>query len=348
MRGRHLVAKNKKKVAVMGAGGYVGRHLVRAMSSRHRVEPVIIPRDGLAPLYSQHDMTDHMDDYPFEYFYLYDDEVPGDSYYHELQDDDLREVMCSIEEADVLVNLAGSGRQSARNPYHESVEKSAAVASFLARQVGAPIVHLSGLGASAGSPVAYLAAKYRAELHIRKSGTRRVIFRPSYIVGGGDHLSSYVAGAAPKGRGGRTRRHPGADAPPAVDVYNSPRAMQPIHIDDAVSLIMWAVRTLLKPRRPARQKGGSAVAILDMVGPDKIPFYDYMSALAENAGAAARPISMEQAYARALRDPESAPFGVDDLGIITGGYTGNYQRLVEATGVRPRSVLHMLEAGRLP
>lgn len=341
----------KKKVAVMGAGGYVGRHLVRAMSSgRGAVEPIIIPRDGLAPLYDRHDILDHVDDYPFSYDDMYAGDLPDDTYYDDLaEDDDLREVMCSIEDAGVLVNLAGSGRQSARSPYHESVERSAAVAAFLARQAGAPIVHMSGLGASATAPVAYLAAKYAAESYVKKSGMRHVIFRPSYIVGGGDRLSSYVAGAAPEGRGGRTRRRRlGAGAPPAVDVYDSSRAMQPIHIDDAVSLIMWAVRALLKPGRSAYRGGRGAGAILDMVGPDKIPFYDYMSALAENAGAAARPVPMEKAYALALRSPESAPFGVDDLGIIAGGHTGSYQKLARATKIRPRSVLRMLEAGRLP
>ena len=343
------MAKNKKKVAVMGASGYVGRHLVRAASSEHRIESVIIRRDGLASLYSPHDIIDHINDYSFECLHLDDNELHDDSYYYDLQDDnDLREVMCSIEEADVLVNLAGSGRQSARNPYHESIEKSAAVAAFLARQVGSPIVHMSGLGASVGSPVAYLAAKYRAESHIKESGMRHVIFRPSYIVGDGDHLSSYVVNAAPKRRNGRMRRRPDTGAPLTVDVYGSSRFMQPIHIDDAISLIMWAVRMLLKSGQSAYQKGRNTNTILDMVGPDKIPFYDYMSALAENAGAEAKPISMEKAYAQALRNPGSAPFGVDDLGIIAGGYTGSYQKLVEATKIRPRSVLRMLESGRLP
>ena len=344
------MARRKKRIAIMGASGYVGRNLKRVASSRYpNVELVPVSRDGLAGLYSGHRIYDFLDARPGPRDGTYRNGAP-DRYLGAVGSSGLEDFVAQLKDSDVLVNLAGSGRQSARNPYHASVEAPADLAAFAGRESGIPIVHMSGLGASPSTPVAYLASKYAAESAVRNSGTRYVVLRPSYIVGGGDHLHAYVQqckkAAARKVGATRTR--------PPVDVYGSPRPIQPIHVDDAASVIMWAVRRLAAPGGggsgggAAARKGAGRGVTLDLVGPDRIPFYDYMAGLAGNAGAAARPVPMEQAYALALRSPESAPFGVDDLGIIAGGHTGNYHRLVETTGVRPRSVLRVLEAGGIP
>ena len=56
---RYGVARRKKRVAIMGASGYVGRNLKRVASSRHpNVELVPVSRDGLAGLYSRHRIYD--------------------------------------------------------------------------------------------------------------------------------------------------------------------------------------------------------------------------------------------------------------------------------------------------
>lgn len=239
-------------------------------------------------------------------------------------------LLSQIRGSAALINLAGAGRQSAKRPYEESVVGTVARAIRLCRMAKIPrIVHLSGLGASAGSPIAYLAAKYRAESAILASGLEYVILRPSYVVGKNDYLTRYVM----RHRSG-SRAADGTVGVPGRP--ESSRPIQPVHVCDAVRIILWGAFT------------GTAGTRLDLVGPDRITFHEYMSFLAKAAGVQVRPVPLEEAYRHALRAPVSAPFGIDDLGIITGGFVGSYSRLCRATGIRPRSVLSILEAGSLP
>ena len=296
------------KIAIMGAGGYIGRNLRRVASELYGVEIAVLSGDDVIPFYfgdAAADRGSRRDD-----------------------NEDLRAAVDVIRGSDALVNLVGSGRQSAAEPFSGSVTTPASIAAFLCGHAGIPrIVYVSGLGASARSPIAYLASKYAAEMSVGASGLDYVIFRPSYVVGRGDRLASYVLSHA-RGTGIR---------PVPADVYECYARMQPIHVDDAAAAILWGA--LEAP--PGRMT-------LDLVGPDRVPFYDYMSMVSRACRVPLNPITMEQAYARALGDPEHAAFGVDDLGIITGGYTANPRKLVRATGILPRSVVSELESGRLP
>lgn len=296
------------KIAIMGAGGYIGRNLRRVASELYGVEIAVLSQDDVIP------------------FYFGDAAVDCGS--RRDDNEDLRAAVDIIQGSDALVNLVGSGRQSAMSSFSGSITTPASIAAFLCRHAGIPrIVYVSGLGASARSPIAYLASKYAAEMSVGRSDLDYVIFRPSYVVGRGDHLASYVLSHA-RGTGIRTS---------PVDVYECYARMQPIHVDDAAAAILWGA--LEAP--PGRMT-------LDLVGPDRVPFYDYMSMVSRACRVPLNPITMEQAYARALKDPENAAFGVDDLGIITGGYTANPMKLVRATGISPRSVVSELESGRLP
>ena len=287
--------EGKERIAVIGASGYVGRNLQRVVDAFHSyVELVSLAHRQLGMLEAEMDASRG---------------EPGE----------LSDIMPRIRGSSAMVCLAGAGRQSAGHPFEKSVVGSAALAVFLCGVAQIPrIVYLSGLGASPGTPIAYLSAKHRAEQVIRGSGLHYVIFRPSYIVGNGDHLSRYVesrtAGGAPSSR-------------MPLEVYDCDRPIQPIHVEDAAQMILWGA---LKSRQ--RQ------VTLDLVGPDRIPFRDYMDMLADEAGMPIQPVTMEEAYRHALEDPEAAPFGVDDLGIIAGGFTGNFPRLVRTTGIRPQPV----------
>ena len=337
----------KVKIALMGSSGYVGSNLHDTISVDYSdLEVIPVHRDGYEEMYSQYRIFDFLERYRKHWHRESYYDEPDDEYYDIVKSDGPQDLVELLHDTDVLVNLSGSGRQSAKNPYSVSVEAPAAVAAFACKEAGGiPIIHVSGLGASSSVPVAYLASKYAAESAVKKSKLPHVILRPSYIVGDGDHLSSYVIQST------KTRRNNAAGnastaTPRTVDVYDSMRPIQPIHIDDAVSVIIWAVRMLADAGRDNNNTKNNHT--LDLVGPDKIPFYDYMAKLTENAGAVAKPISMDEAFARALKNPESASFGVDDLGIIAGGYTGNYEKLVKTTGTRPESVAGMLESGYLP
>lgn len=281
------MARRRRTIAVMGAGGYIGRNLQRMVySSRLDIEIVPVPR-----AYYELDAIENMVDglKPFD-------------------------ASDPIHDASALICLAGAGTQSARQPYEDSIGHTAIAASLLCRTVNIPrLVYMSGLGASYHTPIAYLSAKYRAELAIRDFGRFNVIFRPSYIVGHGDHLVDYVEQHAQR-------------TPAPIDIYDSNGFIQPIHIDDAVNLILWGAFDAPES------------VILDMVGPDRVPFCDYMAVLAKEAGLPVNKITLEEAYRHALGDPFSAAFGVDELGVITGGFVGDFSELVRTTGIEPRRV----------
>ena len=310
-----------KKITVMGTSGYVGSNLRRVAEAAYpHVEIVPLARHDLAPLYGdggsgeEDTLSDHGASIR---------DSPG-----------LDGILSMIRGSDALVNLAGAGYQSAAAPFEYSIVRTAALADSLCQMAGIPtIVYVSGLGASRHSPIAYLAAKYRAEMATgtgreskKEEKPHRVILRPSYIVGRGDQLSEYVRQYDP-GRGSK--------ASPALDIFECSGLIQPIHIDDAASVILWAAIE------------SSQDTTLDVVGPDRVPFYDYMRMLAKAAGVPVNPVTMEEAYLQALQNPKSAMFGVDDLGIILGGFVGDHQKLARTTGVVPRSVVNILESGRL-
>ena len=344
---RHDARVSHVRLAVVGATGYIGRNLQRHAESRHHhrhIELVPLSRGQLGLLSSGLDAGGRS--------------AGGGEPSGELS---------RIRGSAALVNLAGSGRQSAQNPYEESVVGTAVSAVRVCKRAGIPrMVHLSGLGASARTPIAYLAAKYRAESAIRDSGLDYVVLRPSYVVGRGDHLTRYVTAVATGGRQGRPRGHGGTKRgggedstdtaslrPPlpaqVVDVPGTKkdsRPIQPVHVCDAARVILWGATS----GRAAGGSGGSGGRglTLDLVGPDRITFYEYMRLLARAAGVRVRPVPMERAYRQALRAPSSAPFGVDDLGIIAGGFVGDYARLKRTTGIAPASVLRTLKAGGLP
>jgi NADH dehydrogenase len=56
------------------------------------------------------------------------------------------------------------------------------------------IVHMSALGALAGSPIAYFDSKGRAEGLVRESGLDWTLFRPSIVFGEGDRFISTLSG----------------------------------------------------------------------------------------------------------------------------------------------------------
>lgn len=304
---------------VIGATGYIGKNLQRHAASLGDVDLVSLSREQFGML------TDAT--------WVVESEQTGGRRGSDKSDTRRTILLSKIRNSAALINLAGAGRQSAKKPYEESVVGTTIRAVRLCQRAGIPrIVHLSGLGASARTPIAYLAAKYRAESTIRDSGLEYVILRPSYVVGRNDYLTRYVQ---------RCRR-PGSNMTEdaAVDVpgqVKSSRPIQPVHVCDAVRIILWGATAETKRHT------------LDLVGPDRITFYAYVSLLAKAVGGLrTRPIPFEEAYHRALRAPVSAPFGIDDLGIIAGGFVGDYANLCKTTKITPRSVLSTLKTGSLP
>ena len=287
------------KIAITGSGGYVGCNLLRSLRAGEvPFKFVTVSREEIGLMRGiQDDAPEGIKTASKRYAKLFS----------------------KMEDVDVMVHLAGAGRQSPKSTFYDSILEHTEHARRLCLAAGVQgMIYFSGLGVSKKAPIAYLIAKDAAESVIRNSGLEYVILRPSYIVGRGDHLSRHLdqnraAGSKP------------------VDIYKCDSPIQPIYIDDAIKVIDWATREILHRRQDTR-------ITLDLVGPDKIPFYEYVEMIAGARRVKINPITLEQAYAEALRNPESAPFGVDDLGLVTGGFTGSHTKLENKTGLDFESV----------
>ena len=276
------------RIAVTGARGFVAGRL-RRLLARRGDEVVLVSRGDPAPVPGEH--------------------VAGVSGYAGLAR--------ALRGADALVHLAGVGRQTADGSFcsvNEALVRDVARACKGARV--RRIVHVSGLGASPTSGLAYFVSKHMGERAITESGVDHVVFRPSYIVGRGDPLGRHLRARARSGR----LVIPGSGRWP----------LQPIHVDDAARILADAATS-------ARYGGRT----LDLVGPDRISFRRYAALFCPGARIESVPLEGALRDAVAGGDP-----GVDDLSIMVSGITGDHGTLAGLHGAPFRRVVRLLEAGR--
>lgn len=226
----------------------------------------------------------------------------------------------SLWGAAAFVHLVGVGRQDACSDYgHVNVTLTKNALALCRRAGIKKFVYLSGLGVSKDSTLGYFISKYRAEREIAGSGLDYTIFRPSYIMGGGDPLSTMLRRQAASGR---------------VSIPGSGRyRLQPILVDDVARAIMAAV----SGRRLSRKT-------LDLVGPRAVTYARLVRDLA--GGARIVHLDFEKAYHDALLDPGSQ-FGVDDLALLVGDFVGDHGRLARVSGLEFSGYGRILESCRL-
>ena len=128
------------------------------------------------------------------------------------------------------------------------------------------VVQLSALGADEQADTAYHLSKKAADDYLATLPIRAAIVQPS-LVYGADGASARVFKAM-------------ASLPFAVRLGDSPQLVQPIHVDDVVAAIV----TLLRQRLYAEQAADGPVRRIALVGPQVLPFVDYLAALRRALG----------------------------------------------------------------
>ncbi len=197
------------RIAVTGATGFVGRHLVPTlMAQGHEVRGLV----------------------------QYSSDTSGLSDAVELIRGDVRSldpVHSLLEGCDSVVHLAASF-----SPADDVAGIIAAGTQNLlaaAREAGVKrLVYLSCLGADAAAEALLYAAKWQAEMFVRASELPHVILRPSLIVGRGDGVTQPLAGlirslpAIPVPGNGQYRQQP-------IDVEDLCRCVQVALREDALT-----------------------------------------------------------------------------------------------------------------
>jgi NADH dehydrogenase len=190
-----VTPKSETLVTVFGGSGFLGRHVVRALANRQYRIRVAVRRPELA-------------------FYLRPMGRVGQI--HAVQAN-LRypdSVAAAVRDADVVINLVGILFERGRQRFDAVQTAGAATVARASSATGAPLVHVSAIGADANSAAHYARSKAEGERLVLAAHVGATIVRPSIVFGPEDdffnRLASLarIAPALPLVGGGHTRMQP--------------------------------------------------------------------------------------------------------------------------------------------
>ncbi|WP_420546467.1 NAD-dependent epimerase/dehydratase family protein [Nitrosopumilus sp.] len=224
-----------------------------------------------------------------------------------------------IKNVDVLIHLVGTGKQSVDSDFESiNVGLTKHFVNLSKKTKIKKFIYFSGLGVSSTTPLGYFISKYKAEILIQNSGLNYTIFRPSYIIGKDDLFTKYLKKQIQNS---------------SIEIPGSGKFLiQPIHINDVEQIVL---ESILEKKFDNQ--------IFDLVGPEKISFKDYVRLFSKNSDVLVKKINLEDAFHRAIHT-SSSEFGVDDLNLLLGGFTGNHEKLKEISGIKFQSILGLLKA----
>ena len=218
-----------------------------------------------------------------------------------------------LKNYDALVHLIGIGIESSGSTFEEINVNLTKNAIKLCKKSGIKkIIYISGLGVSRDSTSSYFASKYKAEQEIISSGLDYTIFRASYIIGKTDHLTKSLSKQMKKG----TIVIPGSGK------YR----LQPIFVEDIAKIIL---ESILEKKFSNK--------ILDLVGPRKISFEDFVKLFSKNTKVKFKKISLKNAY-------DEGTYSSESLDLLIGDYTSDMTQLQKLASIKLTSVEKFLES----
>ena len=227
-----------------------------------------------------------------------------------------------LKNYDALINLIGIGRQTPKSTFEEiNLNLTKDVIETCKNTGIKKIIFISGLGVSRSNKSDYFVSKYKAEREIINSGLDYTIFRASYIMGKTDYLTKALSKQMKKG----TIVIPGSGK------YR----LQPIFVLDVAKIILEAILWKKFSKK-----------IIDLVGPQKISFEDFVKLFTKNTSVKIQKISLESAYDEAKRNTRSV-YGLESLNILVGDYTSDGKQLKKLSGVKLTTVAEFLQSSRL-
>jgi len=218
-----------------------------------------------------------------------------------------------LKNYDAMVHLIGIGVESPKSTFKEiNVNLTKNVIKTCKKSGIKKIIYISGLGVSKNNTSSYFASKYKAEQEIINSGLDYTIFRASYIIGKTDHLSKSLTKQMKKG----TIIIPGSGK------YQ----LQPIFVEDVAKIILESI---------LRKKFSNK--ILDLVGPKKISFEDFVKLFSKNTKVKFKKINLRDAY-------DEGTYSSESLDILTGDYTSDVRHLQKLTSIKLTVVEKFLQS----
>ncbi len=220
-------------VTVFGGSGFLGRHVVRALANRGYRMRVAVRRPELCGHLRPMGRVGQI--HAVQANLRYPDSVAA-----------------AVRDADCVVNLVGLLFERGNQRFDAVMAAGAEAVARAASAVGAPLVHVSAIGADANAASHYARAKGQGEARVLAAHSEAIVMRPSIVFGPEDDFFNRFAALArlspalPLPGGGRTR-------------------MQPVFAGDVGEAIAKAVDGDLKPG-----------AIYELGGPDVRTFKQLM------------------------------------------------------------------------
>lgn len=256
-----MTTNETRTVAVTGATGFVGRHLVRELLSRgHRVSALARSAKKAAEVLPRDAMRDGRLRI-----------VAGDV----LDDRSPDELLAGADACCHLIGILreGSGRQTFERMHVRATERMVAACERRTETLGSPVryVQMSALGVGGESTIPYRATKYAAERAVRASSFAWTIMRPG-LIHGPDGEFMQLAKSWAQGRAAPyvaipvfTRPTPGGKHLGPIPAEWETATMMPVHVDD----VAWAFAEALA--RPA-----TVGEVYHLVGPERLTMCDVL------------------------------------------------------------------------
>jgi len=221
-----------------------------------------------------------------------------------------------LKNYDALVHLIGIGVESSGSTFEEINVNLTKNTIKLCKKSGIKkIIYISGLGVSKNNTSNYFTSKYKAEQEIINSGLDYTIFRASYIIGETDHLTKSLLKQMKKG----------VIIIPGSGKYQ----LQPIFVEDVAKIILESI--LVKK---------FSNKILDLVGPRKINFEDFVKLFSKNTKVKFKKINLKNAY-------DEGTYSSESLDLLIGDYTSDMTQLQKLTSMKLTPVEKFLESSSL-
>lgn len=268
---------NDSLVTVFGGSGFLGRHVVRALAMRGYRVRVAVRRPELAgflqPLgfVGQIQISQANVRYP-------------------------ESVARAVDGAEAVVNLVGVLAEGGRQSFDAVHAFGArAVAAATAAQ-GAPLVHLSAIGADANSPSGYGRSKAAGEAAVRAAVPDAVIFRPSVVFGQEDEFFNRFAAMARL-------------SPALPLIGGGVTKFQPVFAGDVAAAVLAAV--------DGKAKAGTTY---ELGGPEVRTFRELMELMLSEIGAKRvlvdLPFGLASFMAKLTQWAPGAPLTVDQVNML--------------------------------
>ncbi|MEE9565386.1 MAG: NAD(P)H-binding protein, partial [Nitrosopumilaceae archaeon] len=233
-----------------------------------------------------------------------------------------KNILSKVKNCNALIHLIGTGRQTTDSTFENvNVNQTKRIIKICKKAKIKKIIYISGLGVTSKSTSAYFISKYNAEQEIIKSGLDYTILRASYIIGKNDPLTNNL----------NQQIKNGTIIVPGSGKYH----LQPIFVLDVAKIILKAIISKKFSKK-----------ILELVGPETISFKDYVRIFKNKNKVKIKNIDLEKAYYDALHNPKSF-FGIDDLNIMVGDFTGNHNKLKKISGFNFKTFREVLQSGSL-